>query len=72
MENNKLKITIGSNDSISHQTSKIFVNQIITKPNSILGFSTGSSHLKLYANIVKAYKEGKVSFKEISTFNLDE
>ncbi len=31
-----------------------------------------SSSLKLYANIVKAYKEGKVSFKEITTFNLDE
>ena len=72
MENNKLKIIIGSNDNISHQISEIFINQIIIKPNSILGFSTGSSHLKIYANFVKAYKEGKVWFKEITSFNLDE
>jgi glucosamine-6-phosphate deaminase len=72
MENTKLKIIIGSNDDISNQISEIFINQIKTKPNSILGLATGSSPLKVYANLVKACKEGKVSFKEITTFNLDE
>ena len=53
MENSKLKIIIGSNDDISNQISEIFINQIKTKPNSILGLATGSSPLKVYANLVK-------------------
>ena len=68
----KLKIIIGTNDDISNQISEIFINQIKSKPNSILGLATGSSPLKVYSNLVKGCKEGRVSFKEVITFNLDE
>ena len=49
-----------------------FINQINKKPNSVLGLATGTSPLGVYANLVKANKEGKVSFKKVATFNLDE
>ena len=38
----------------------------------VLGLPTGSSPMGMYANLVKAVKEGKVSFKHVITFNMDE
>ena len=38
----------------------------------ISGFSSGSSPIGMYQNLVKAYKEGLVSFKNVITFNMDE
>ena len=38
----------------------------------VLGLPTGSSPEGTYANLVKAYKEGRVSFKNVVTFNMDE
>lgn len=38
----------------------------------VLGLPTGSSPVGMYASLVKAVKEGKVSFKHVITFNMDE
>lgn len=38
----------------------------------ILGLPTGSTPIGMYQNLVKAYKEGKVSFENVVTFNMDE
>ena len=38
----------------------------------VLGLPTGSSPEGMYACLVKAYKEGRVSFKNVLTFNMDE
>ncbi|MDO9549076.1 MAG: glucosamine-6-phosphate deaminase [Candidatus Marinimicrobia bacterium] len=38
----------------------------------VLGLPTGSSPIGTYQALVKLYKEGKVSFKYIVTFNMDE
>lgn len=38
----------------------------------VLGLPTGSSPLGMYRGLVKLYKEGKVSFKNVVTFNMDE
>jgi glucosamine-6-phosphate deaminase len=38
----------------------------------VLGLPTGSSPEGMYAALVKAYKEGRVSFKNVLTFNMDE
>ena len=37
-----------------------------------LGCPTGSSPLGLYRNLIELYKEGKVSFENVITFNIDE
>ena len=37
-----------------------------------LGCPTGSSPLGLYRNLIELYKEGKVSFENVITFNMDE
>jgi len=38
----------------------------------ILGLPTGSTPIGTYQNLVHLYKEGKVSFKNVITFNMDE
>ncbi len=38
----------------------------------VLGLPTGSSPEGMYAELVKAYREGRVSFKHVVTFNMDE
>ena len=47
-------------------------DQVAEKPDSVLGFATGASPVPTYNNLIKAYKSGRVSFKDITTFNLDE
>lgn len=38
----------------------------------VLGLPTGSTPMGTYKHLVKLYKEGKVSFKNVITFNMDE
>ncbi|MEF8844664.1 MAG: glucosamine-6-phosphate deaminase [Bacteroidales bacterium] len=37
-----------------------------------LGLPTGSSPVGTYQNLIELYKEGKISFKNVITFNMDE
>ena len=38
----------------------------------VLGLSTGSTPLGTYVELIRLYKEGKVSFQNVITFNMDE
>ena len=38
----------------------------------VLGLPTGGTPLKMYQKLVQAHKAGKVSFKYVITFNMDE
>ena len=67
-----MKVVIGDNAKISRLIAEEFIKQVNEKPNSVLGLATGTSPLEVYANLVKAYQEGRVSFKDVVTFNLDE
>ena len=48
------------------------IAQISAKPNSVLGLPTGSTPVPTYRALSAAYAEGRVSFKDVKTFNLDE
>jgi len=61
------------------KASRWAANYITEKINSqkqgkpfILGLPTGSSPLGVYREFVKMYKEGRLSFKNVRTFNMDE
>ena len=38
----------------------------------VLGLPTGSSPIGMYQALIKAHKEGRISFKNVLTFNMDE
>ncbi|HNV72422.1 MAG TPA: glucosamine-6-phosphate deaminase, partial [Candidatus Ozemobacteraceae bacterium] len=42
------------------------------KPNLVLGCATGSSPLPLYAELVRMHREEQLSFRSVTSFNLDE
>ena len=67
-----MKVVIGNNEKISALIAEEFIKQVNEKPNCVLGLATGTSPLKVYANMVQACKDGRVSFKDVKTFNLDE
>ena len=50
------------------------INEFAPKEGTpfVLGLPTGSSPLGMYRNLIKLYKEGKVSFRNVVTFNMDE
>lgn len=45
--------------------------QITAKANSVLGLPTGSTPLGLYRELIRMHSQG-LSFKKVTTFNLDE
>ena len=63
-----------------YQKASIWTAQYITdKINSnkkdkpfILGLPTGSSPLGIYKEFIRLHKDGKLSFKNVRTFNMDE
>ena len=42
------------------------------KPNAVLGLATGSTPITMYQHLINLYQQKQVSFREVSTFNLDE
>ena len=67
-----MKVIVGNNEKISALIAEDFINVINKKPNAVLGLATGTSPLEVYADLAKANKEGRVTFKGCTTFNLDE
>ena len=59
-------------EEIGKAVANLIIEQVNEKPDSVLGFATGASPVPTYKSLIKAYNKGKVSFKDITTFNLDE
>ncbi len=51
---------------------KLYINEINNNPKINLGLATGSTPIPLYERLINSYKEGKVSFKDVTGINLDE
>ena len=51
---------------------KILAHQAKTDKPFVLGLPTGSTPLSTYKELIELYKAGKVSFKNVITFNMDE
>jgi glucosamine-6-phosphate deaminase len=67
-----LKIIVGTAEKIAEEAARQYVELLAKKPNAVLGLATGSTPLGLYARLVELYRQGKLSFAECETFNLDE
>lgn len=68
-----MKLIVCKNyDECSKVAAEIFSDAIKNNPNIILGLATGSSPIGTYKNLIKDYEEGKISFKNVKTYNLDE
>lgn len=50
----------------------LFVEQLAHRPRSVLGLATGGTMEGVYAGLVALHRQGRVSFAEATSFNLDE
>ena len=57
---------------MSEKAASIVCSQVILKPDCVLGLATGDTPLGMYKELIKLYKNKKVDFSEVTTFNLDE
>lgn len=57
---------------LAARATQVIIEQIHKKDNSVLGLATGTTPIILYKSLCHAYKGGEVSFRQVSTFNLDE
>lgn len=57
---------------IAKACGEIFIEEINKKSDIVLGLATGATPLPTYEYLIDAYKNGRVSFKEVTSFNLDE
>ena len=67
-----MKIFVDTPEKTAEAVAKKYVALLAEKPNAVLGFATGSTPLGLYAELAKLCAEKKISFKGVSSFNLDE
>ena len=61
-----------SYDAMSRYAAFTLAAQIRQKPDSVLGLATGSTPIGLYDALVQIYQQGLISFRGVTTFNLDE
>lgn len=59
-------------EQIAVAVGNMMVEQLNNKPDSVMGFATGASPVPTYQYLIRCFNEGKVSFKDMTTFNLDE
>ncbi len=67
-----MEIKILSKSEIDDIVANRIVELVNKKSNLVLGLATGSTPVGVYQNLINAYEQGKVSFKDVKTFNLDE
>ena len=66
------KVYVATSDEIASQVADMYESLLKVKPDAVLGFATGSTPLALYAELVRRFEAGRISFRRVTSFNLDE
>lgn len=68
-----MKVIVTENyEEMSLKAYEVMKEVLTSKDNAILGLATGSTPIGLYKNMIKDYKYGNVSYKNVKSVNLDE
>lgn len=59
-------------EALSVRAADIVSEAISATPDGVFGFATGSTPERLYELLVERYERGELSFRQLTTFNLDE
>lgn len=65
-------VKVDNYEEMSKKACSIIMEHIQENRNPVIGLATGSTPEKLYSCLIDEYKQGKVSFENVTTFNLDE
>ncbi len=68
-----MKVIITENyEELSKKAYEVMKEVLTSKDNAVLGLATGSSPIGLYKCMIEDYEKGNVSYKKVSSVNLDE
>lgn len=67
-----MKLIVTDALSAAAQAAELYEELLSRKPNAVLGLATGSTPLGLYARLRALYEAGRISFRDATSFNLDE
>ena len=59
-------------EQIACAAAHLYNDLIGNKPNAVLGLATGATPVPTYKKLIELYNNGEISFKDVTTFNLDE
>ena len=59
-------------DAMSRRTAAIIAAEVVRKPDCVLGLATGSTPVGAYRQLAAWSREGLLSFRSVSSVNLDE
>ncbi|MEI2365791.1 glucosamine-6-phosphate deaminase [Niallia circulans] len=65
-------IEVQNYDEMSKVAAQKIIEQIQTKPNSVLGLATGGTPVGTYQYLIKDFTENQTSYEKVITVNLDE
>jgi len=65
-------LTFETNEELNQVGANIIASLVQTNPYSVLGLATGSTPIGIYQELIRQYQNGLVSFKHVTSFNLDE
>ena len=65
-------VILDNKNEVAEYGANIFIEQLQTKTKSVLGLATGSTPVALYQNLINAFQQQQITFKDAITFNLDE
>ncbi len=65
-------IKVKNKEEISKKAFEIMHELVTSKPDAVLGLATGSSPIGLYQLMIRDHKENGTSYRNVTTFNLDE
>ena len=59
-------------EAASIAAARIVAQLVRRKPDAVLGLATGSTPLRMYAELVRMHREEALDFSRVTAFNLDE
>lgn len=65
-------LTFDSQEKLNEAGAGLLASIVQKKPDAVLGLATGGTPVGIYEQLVKKYRDGLVSFKRATSFNLDE
>ena len=63
---------VNDNQAVSEKAAAIVAAMVERKSDAVLGLATGSTPEGMYSCLVQMYREQKIDFGRVTTFNLDE
>lgn len=65
-------IKVKDYEDLSKQAAAYFIKKIQSSPDMTIGLATGSTPEGMYRYLIKDYEENHTTYRNITTFNLDE